>query len=189
MNRVIVVSMALLLVAGCTAPDEVPPDGTAGAGTGAGAGAEADTGDVGLGAPGRTPSGFDTSDLPAGVEPGSQEDLEVTVGDTVYFEYDSAVLTSRASGILDRQAAWLQNYGDATVTVEGHTDERGTREYNLALGDRRANAVRNYLTALNVAPSRILTISYGEERPAVAGSTEEAYAQNRRAVTVVNTIN
>ncbi|MDX1541472.1 MAG: OmpA family protein, partial [Geminicoccaceae bacterium] len=86
-------------------------------------------------------------------------------------------------------AAWLLSYPDANVTIEGHTDERGTREYNLALGDRRANAVRNYLVALDVPPTRILTISYGEERPMAAGSDETAYARNRRAVTVVNTIN
>lgn len=184
MKRVIVIGLTLALVAACTAPDEVPPPGPAG--TGIGAGSE---GGAGLGAPSGTSSGFDTSDLPAGVAPGSQEDLEVSVGDTVLFDYDSAVLNSRASGILDRQAAWLQGYPDTSVTVEGHADERGTREYNLALGDRRANAVRNYLVALDVAPSRILTISYGEERPVDPGSTEQAYAQNRRAVTVVNTVN
>jgi peptidoglycan-associated lipoprotein len=187
MKRVIVIGLTLALVAGCTAPDEVPP-GPSGAGAGAGIGAGA-TGDTGLGPPTGASSGFDTSDLPAGVVPGSQEDLEVSVGDTVLFDYDSAVLNSRASGILDRQAAWLQGYPDTSVTVEGHADERGTREYNLALGDRRANAVRNYLVALDVAPSRILTISYGEERPVDPANNDAAYAQNRRAVTVVNTVN
>jgi peptidoglycan-associated lipoprotein len=99
------------------------------------------------------------------------------------------VLTPTATQTLDSQAAWLQGYPEVTVTIEGHADERGTREYNLALGDRRANAVKNYLIALNVAPVRILTISYGEERPAEPGHDEAALTQNRRAVTVVNTVN
>jgi peptidoglycan-associated lipoprotein len=90
---------------------------------------------------------------------------------------------------LDRQAAWLKQYPDVIVTVEGHADERGTREYNLALGDRRASAVKNYLVALQVSDDRILTISYGEERPDDPSHDEGAWAQNRRAVTVVNTIN
>jgi len=88
--------------------------------------------------------------------------------------------------VLQRQAEWLKRYPNVTVTIEGHADERGTREYNLALGERRAQAARNVIVALGISPSRISTISYGKERPAVPGSTEEAYAQNRRAVTVVN---
>lgn len=178
MTRLIVFGAALILLGACASPDEEVPGG-AGAGAGVGA-AGAGLGDA---------AGVASSDLPAGVAPGSQEDLEVTVGDRIFFEYDSAVLSPTASQTLDRQAAWLQRYPETSVTVEGHTDERGTREYNLALGDRRANAVKNYLGALDVAPSRVLTISYGEERPAVAAGTEDAYAQNRRAVTVVNTVN
>ena len=103
----------------------------------------------------------------------------------MFFEYDSVVLTPEATRVLDQQAAWLKQYPDVIVTIEGHTDERGTREYNLALGDRRANAVRNYLVALEISPQRILTISYGEERPAEPGHDEAAWARNRRAVTVV----
>ncbi|HEX6142951.1 MAG TPA: peptidoglycan-associated lipoprotein Pal [Geminicoccaceae bacterium] len=183
MMRLFVSALALAALAACSSPDEMPPSqmdpGVAG---GMGAPGDARTG-AGSGA------GVSTSDLPPGVEPGSQEDLELTVGDRVFFDYDSAVLNSQATGILDRQAAWLLGYPDLNVTIEGHTDERGTREYNLALGDRRANAVKNYLVALNVPASRILTISYGEERPAVAESSEDAYARNRRAVTVVNTVN
>ena len=180
MTRFLALGAALVLLAGCASPDEaVPPPGALGADGGAGLAGEQDGGGAGV----------TSSDLPPGVEPGSQEDLEVTVGDRIYFEYDSAVLGQIQTQTLDRQAAWLQRYPDVTVTVEGHTDERGTREYNLALGDRRANAVKNYLSALDVAPSRILTISYGEERPEVAGSNEEAYAENRRAVTIVNTVN
>lgn len=174
--------LAILSIGACSSPDEAPPEIGMGT-TGPGGGAEAMTG------PGGTGAGFSTSDLPPGVEPGSQEDLEISVGDRVFFEYDSAVLNSEATRILDGQAAWLLSYPDVNVTVEGHTDERGTREYNLALGDRRANAVRNYLAALDVPAARILTISYGEERPMAPESNESAYAKNRRAVTVVNTIN
>jgi peptidoglycan-associated lipoprotein len=172
---------ALLLLAGCSsAPDEMT--GTSSEGAGA-AGAT----DLGGLEGGR--AGVLSSDLPPGVQPGSQEDLQVTVGDRIYFDYDSAVLTPTATQTLGSQAAWLQGYQDVTVTIEGHADERGTREYNLALGDRRANAVKNYLIALNVDPVRILTISYGEERPAEPGHDEAALAKNRRAVTVVNTVN
>ena len=106
----------------------------------------------------------------------------------------SSATTARCSSpiatqTLDRQAAWLQQYPDVVLTVEGHTDERGTREYNLALGDRRANAVKNYLVALGIDPGRILTISYGEERPAEPANDETAWAKNRRAVSVVSTTN
>jgi peptidoglycan-associated lipoprotein len=121
--------------------------------------------------------------------PGTQEDLELSVGDRVYFDFDSAVLSPFATETLDRQGAWLQQFPNLTVTIEGHADERGTREYNLAIGDRRATAVKNYLTALGVASNRILTISYGEERPADAGNDETAWANNRRATTVVATVN
>lgn len=174
-------SAALLVLGACSsAPDEtvaVPGDTAA---VPADAGATGATGDT---------RGIGTSELPPGVEPGSQEDLELTVGDRVFFAYDSAVLSEVAAQTLDRQAAWLKRYPDVTVTIQGHADERGTREYNLALGDRRANSVKNYLVALDIDPSRILTISYGEERPAAPGHDETAWAKNRRAVTVVNAVN
>lgn len=123
---------------------------------------------------------------PAGPVPGSAEDFVVNVGDRVFFGFDRFDLTPEATATLDRQAAWLKQYGNVTVTVEGHADERGTREYNLALGERRATAVKNYLTALGVDAARVQTISYGKERPAVVGSNESAWAQNRRGVTVIN---
>ena len=88
--------------------------------------------------------------------------------------------------LCDRQANWLKQYSQLTVTIEGHCDERGTREYNIGLGNRRATAVKNYLTALGISPNRVAIISYGKERPAVVGDTEESFAQNRRGVTVVN---
>ncbi|MDH3665185.1 MAG: peptidoglycan-associated lipoprotein Pal [Alphaproteobacteria bacterium] len=134
--------------------------------------------------------GIGSDSLPANQPtPGTQEELELSVGDRVFFDYDSAVLSPVATETLDRQGAWLRQYPSLVVTIEGHADERGTREYNLAIGDRRATAVRNYLLALNVSPNQILTISYGEERPADAGSDESAWANNRRAVTVVTTVN
>jgi peptidoglycan-associated lipoprotein len=122
----------------------------------------------------------------SGPTPGSQEDLVVNVGDRVFFGFDQFDLSPEARATLDRQAGWLNQYRGVTVTVEGHADERGTREYNLALGERRANAVKNYLVARGVDPSRVSTISYGKERPAVLGSNEASWSQNRRGVTVVN---
>lgn len=121
-----------------------------------------------------------------GPEAGSQADLVVNVGDRVFFGYDRYDLSAEARMILDRQAEWLNLYSSLNVTIEGHADERGTREYNLALGDRRANSVRNYLVATGVEPSRITTISYGKERPAVPGANETAWAQNRRGVTKID---
>ena len=118
--------------------------------------------------------------------PGSVADFRETSGsDTVLFAYDSYDVDDTAKAILGKQAEWLARYPNVKVTVEGHTDERGTREYNLALGDRRASAAKNFLAAQGVSPSRLQTISYGKERPVADGSDESAYAQNRRAVTVI----
>src|SRR5258706_1521710 len=118
--------------------------------------------------------------------PGSQQDLAATAGDRVFFAYDSSEISGEAQQILERQSQWLRRYPNVSVTIEGHTDERGTREYNLALGERRAQAVKNVLAALGIPASRIQTISYGKERPAVPHEDESSYAQNRRGVTVVN---
>lgn len=123
---------------------------------------------------------------PNGPAPGTQADLVVNVGDRVFFTTDSYDINPEARATLDKQANWLAQYGDLRITVEGHADERGTREYNLALGERRANSVKNYLVALGVDPRRIETITYGKERPAVAGTGESAWSQNRRGVTKVN---
>lgn len=120
-----------------------------------------------------------------GEAPGTKGDFVVNVGDRVLFGYDSYELASEARLTLEHQAAWLAQYPSISIVVEGHADERGTREYNLALGERRANAVKNYLVALGVAPSRVTTVSYGKERPAVPGSNEAAWAQNRRGVTEI----
>ncbi len=119
------------------------------------------------------------------VRPGSAEDLTQNVGDRVFFELDSSTLNAESQHTLDRQAAWLKQYPNVNVTVEGHCDERGTREYNLALGERRAAATKKYLAGIGIAANRISTISYGKERPAVIGSDESAWGQNRRSVTVL----
>lgn len=120
------------------------------------------------------------------VVPGSQEDLVANVGDRVFFDYDSATVAANAQKTLSRQAEWLAANPSVSITIEGHCDERGTREYNLALGERRAAAVKNYMVSLGVDRSRISTISYGKERPEELGSSESAWSKNRRAVTVVN---
>ena len=118
--------------------------------------------------------------------PGSRADFVQSVpADRVFFALDSYDLDAEDRATLDAQAAWLQRYPNVRVTIEGHADERGTREYNIALGDRRANAARDYLQSRGIDASRMQTISYGKERPAVVGNSEESYAQNRRAVTVV----
>ncbi len=111
---------------------------------------------------------------------------EVEVQDRVLFGYDSSDLSEEAKKILDTQAAWLKSDTALKITIEGHCDERGTREYNIALGDKRANSAKSYLTSNGVDAARIKTISYGKERPAFFGTSEDVLAKNRRAVTVVN---
>ena len=125
-------------------------------------------------------SGSDSS-----ITAGTQEDLIVNVGDRVFFEFDSSELTVDAQATLDAQAAWMMQYPDTNITIEGHADERGTREYNLALGDKRAFAVYSYLAQAGVDTNRMEYISWGKERPEVVGSDETAYSQNRRGVTTV----
>ncbi|MBV8972780.1 MAG: peptidoglycan-associated lipoprotein Pal [Sphingomonadaceae bacterium] len=132
------------------------------------------------------PAAAPTGDVGNRAVPGSVEDFKQTSGsDTVLFAYDSYEVDDTAKAILGKQAEWLARYPAVKVSIEGHTDERGTREYNLALGDRRANAAKNFLAAQGVSPARMTTISYGKERPVAEGSDEAAYAQNRRAVTVI----
>ena len=131
-------------------------------------------------------SGETESKESASIEPGSQEDLIVNVGDRVFFNYDSAELDSDAQELLQDQVAWLKQYSNVSIIIEGHCDERGTREYNLALGEKRAQSVKNYIINLGISTDRVSTISYGKERPAVVGSNDGAWAQNRRSVTIVN---
>ena len=174
------VSGLLLLLAACSSSDEATL-GTSGA-----AGVT-DPSVMGTD-PGTPVAGSDVSgsDIGGGAAPGTQQDLEVNVGDRVFFGFDNAVLDDTARQTLDRQGAWLQQFPGVTVTIEGHADEPSTTEYKLALGERRAAAVNNYLVALGIDPARILTLSYGEVRPVNPGHDESAYADNRRGVTAVN---
>jgi peptidoglycan-associated lipoprotein len=118
--------------------------------------------------------------------PGSQQDFVVNVGDRVFFETDSSELTEQARATLDKQAQWLGNYNRYAFTIEGHADERGTREYNIALGARRAETVREYLVSRGVSGQRMRTISYGKERPVALCNDISCWSQNRRAVTVLD---
>ena len=166
---------ALLLVAACeTAPTET--------GDSSGGGATTQT----SGTSGSTTTTVTTETVTSSVQPGSQEDLVLNVGDRVFFGFDKYDLTDEAQATLQRQAAWLNANPEVTLLIEGNCDERGTREYNLALGDRRATAVKNYLVTLGVSAGRLSTISYGKERPVALGHNEAAWAQNRRSVSVVN---
>ena len=121
----------------------------------------------------------------AGIVPGSEEDLVANVGDRAFFAFNASTLSDDARTTLDKQASWLAKYGSVNAQIAGNCDERGTEEYNLALGQRRANAAASYLRAKGVAGARLATISYGKDRPTAQGSTEEAWAQNRNAITSV----
>ena len=167
--RFISVLAALLLLAACETASEKSGSGSGAGGAASGGGAS---------------GGTSSAALP-NIKPGSAQDFVVNVGDRVFFGFDKYNLQPKARDTVRRQAAWLKRYPGVVISVEGHADERGTREYNLALGERRANSAKNYLVALGISPNRIRTISYGKERPAVAGSNEAAWAQNRRAVTAV----
>ena len=169
-NKILITFLMMFLVAGCaTKPKDAAE--TSGSGT------QSSSSSV--------DSSSEDSET-ASIEPGSQEDLIVNVGDRVFFGYDSAELDSDAQELLQDQVAWLKQHSSVNVSIEGHCDERGTREYNLALGEKRAQSVKNYLISLGISSDRVTTISYGKERPAVIGSNDGAWAQNRRSVTIVN---
>jgi peptidoglycan-associated lipoprotein len=161
---------AALLLAACSTPSEE-------ASTTSGSGSSGT---------GTTQSSGTTGSTIPGPQPGSQEELTVEVGDRVFFDFDKYDVRADQRGTVEALAAWLDTNPSVTLSIEGHADERGTREYNLALGERRANAVRDYLVALGTNPARLTTVSFGEERPAVLGSNDSAWAQNRRGVFVVN---
>ena len=127
-----------------------------------------------------------TAPAAAGIQAGTVQDFQVNVGDRVFFDYDKFEVKPAGKATLDKQAAWLKRYGQWKIVVEGHCDERGTREYNLALGERRANAAKTYLINQGIPANRVTTISYGKERPVALGSNEAAWAQNRRGVTVLS---
>lgn len=167
LTTILIAGTALVAVAGCSKkrPEVLPP------------------------APSETATPQDTGPTGAtsgAIVPGSDADFRRSVtSNTVNFAVDMYDIDPAARAILDSQAAWLARFPQVRASIEGHCDERGTREYNLALGDRRANSAKNYLVAKGVDPSRLTTISYGKERPAANGSDDDSYAQNRRAVTVV----
>ena len=129
----------------------------------------------------------DSTQAGSGATPGSQQDFIVNVGDRVFFESDQTSLTPQSRATLDKQVQWLQQYSQYTFTIEGHADERGTREYNIALGARRAQTVREYLASRGINPQRMRTISYGKERPVAVCNDISCWSQNRRVVTVLNT--
>ena len=138
------------------------------------------------GGPSRAPGpGGVTQEQSPGVTPGSAQDFVINAGELVYFDLDSFTLRADAKPVLDAQSNWLQRYRAVRVRIEGNCDERGTREYNFALGARRANSVRDYLISRGIAAGRIETISYGKERPIDAGSSEESWARNRNARTAI----
>lgn len=163
--RTLSIFAAAALLAACSSTPENAGTGGGGGGTGA-----------------QPPA---SSAPAAGIVAGSIDDFLKNVGDRVFFDFDKSNLKDDAKATLDKQVAWLKKYPNWSITIEGHCDERGTREYNLALGERRANSVKQYLAANGIAASRLKTISYGKERPAVQGSNEAAWAQNRRGVTVL----
>jgi peptidoglycan-associated lipoprotein len=167
-SKFVAVAGGLLLLAACSSP---PPPSPAGPGAGA----------YGAVPPGGPGGGISASQI----VPGSQEDLAQTAGDRVFFAFDRSDISPQAQQILTRQAEWLRRYPNVMVRIEGHCDERGTREYNLALGARRAEAAKDVLVALGIPASRIATISYGKDRPVVLGSNPWAWAQNRVAITTV----
>lgn len=163
LSRSLLVATAVIALAACSKkpPAELPP------------------------APGGDTGAATTPATPSGPVKGSQEDFVASVSsDRIFFALDQYDIDAEDQQTLQSQAAWLQQNPNVRVTIEGHCDERGTRDYNIALGERRANAAKNYLASLGVDSSRITTISYGKERPAALGSDESAWAQNRRAVTV-----
>jgi peptidoglycan-associated lipoprotein len=183
--RWILTGAVIAVLAGC-ASDETATSQEATAGGGATTPGTTAPGGVQRGTlPGGGYGGGSGAASPAGGVAAQAEQQIAQVGDTVFFAYDRFDLDERAQRTLDQQASVLLRYAQVNVIIEGHCDERGTREYNLALGERRATAVKEYLAALGVAPARMRAISYGEERPLVVGSNESAWAQNRRAVTVV----
>ncbi len=164
-NQLLGPFVAVLLLAACeTAPEETAA--TAGEGEAA--------------------ESAEMAAIEAAALPGTQDDLTAQYGDRVFFDFDKYSLKEPARGTIMGWATWLNEFPAVTATIEGHCDERGTREYNLALGERRSTSTKNYLVALGIDPNRIETISYGKERPAVEGSNKEAWAQNRRAMLVVS---
>ena len=167
-RKFLTAACAVLLISGAACASKPKPNPTDG-GTATG--------------PGGASNGVDVTNMAP--TPGSEQDFIVNVGDRVFFDYDQYDVRADARPILDAQARWLNQYRSVRVRIEGNADERGTREYNFALGGRRAESIRNYLVSRGIDPSRIETISYGKERPLDPGSNEEAWARNRNGHTQI----
>jgi len=182
--KILLIFLAGLGLAAC----ETTPADT-GSGTGAGTGSAAGSGGTttsGAGGQGSvTRNSIASRPEPTGPRPGSQEDLVTNVGDRIFFNLDSIQLEAEARATLKNQSIWLKQNGNVSVWVEGHADERGTREYNLALGERRASTMRDYLVALGITENRLTTRSFGKERPVDPSSSLDAWNKNRRGVMVI----
>lgn len=193
-QRLLTLFAAAALLAACETASEVSSDASGGASastaSSASTAASSDAGSSSSSSAGSSSSTDSASATASGSSAGSAsltaEEQLTQIGTQVFFGFDSAVLSDKAQATLDRQAAFLTSNPALRITIEGHCDERGTREYNLALGERRASASRDYLVAKGVDPARIRTVSYGKERPAVVGSNAAAWAKNRRSETVLN---
>ena len=187
-KRMVALAAVLLIAAACeSTPDDTAATAGDGDATETSSTSSAQSSDSGGGDDAGGSDDVDVATVDSsGPIPGSQEDLVQNVGDRVFFEYDSAVLTPDGRRTLERQAEWLRLFPEHNVMIEGHCDERGTREYNLALGERRASAARDYLVAFGMDSARVTTTSYGKERPYALGHNEESWSLNRRSVTVVN---
>ncbi len=171
----VIASAVLVALAGCgTAETESVTTAGSGSSSSSGSGS-------GSSSSGSASSGVAVATSPV---PGSAEEF-IIIGDRIYFDLNKSELRSEAIEVLNNQAVWLAKYPAVTIVIEGHCDERGTREYNLALGERRANSVRDYLVSRGIAGSRVEVLSYGKERPEVIGSNENAWSQNRRGVTII----
>ena len=173
--KFLTIVLALAFLASCTTDPNSSSESSGASSTGGASGTASGTGSGGAG-----------SGDQAGAAGVPNEAEWIQVGDRVFFNYDSYTLSQESQSVLQRQAQFLRQFPNLTITVEGHCDERGTREYNLALGERRANAVKDYMIGLGMDANRIRTISYGKERPVVLGATDQVWAQNRRSVTVIN---
>ena len=188
-KRLITICAATVLLAACeTASTDsnevVGSSSAASSGSDAAASASSNTSDSSTSASSKASGSSGSTSADSDMQ--TPDEMLAKVGSTVYFGYDQSTLTAEAQATLDRQAAFLKSNPSIRIVIEGHCDERGTREYNLALGDRRASAARDYLVAKGVNASRLTTISYGKERPAVGGSNNTSYALNRRSMSKIN---
>ena len=189
LQRLIALAAVAFFVAACETASQTSTDsaGESSSSTASTSASTASTSTSSSGSSGSSSSSSSSSSASsAAAAATSAEDALAKIGNTVYFGYDSSALSDDAQATLMRQAGFLRGNPSLTVTIEGHCDERGTREYNLALGERRATAARDYLLAQGVDPARIRVISYGKERPIASGSTEQSWSKNRRAATVLN---